>query len=63
MVFLQELTDEHAQSLFTKVLRKISLTMEFLRGQITRDMVIQTTSLVATVLFIVAGGYIMNYLV
>lgn len=62
-VEIKELTDEHASSIFSKVLRKISLTMDFLRGQITREMVIQATSLVATVLFIVAGGFIMAYLV
>ncbi|CAL8147772.1 unnamed protein product [Orchesella dallaii] len=62
-VEIKELTDEHARSIFSKVLRKISLTMDFLRGQITREMVIQATSLVATVLFIVAGGFIMAYLV
>ncbi len=37
--------------------------MEFVRTQITREMVIQTGSVIATVLFIVAGGFIMAYLV
>jgi len=60
---LQELTDEHAQGFLFKVLRKVSLTMEFVRAQVTREMVIQTGSVIATVLFIVAGGFIMAYLV
>lgn len=59
----QELTDEHAQGFLFKVLRKVSLTMEFVRAQVTREMVIQTGSVIATVLFIVAGGFIMAYLV
>lgn len=61
--FIQELTDEHAQGFLFKVLRKVSLTMEFVRAQVTREMVIQTASVIATVLFIVAGGFIMAYLV
>ncbi|XP_021948075.1 dnaJ homolog subfamily C member 16 [Folsomia candida] len=62
-VEVKELTDEHAQGFLFKVLRKVSLTMEFVRAQVTREMVIQTASVIATVLFIVAGGFIMAYLV
>jgi len=37
--------------------------MEFVRAQVTREMVIQAGSVIITVLFIVAGGFIMAYLV
>ncbi|CAG7836807.1 unnamed protein product [Allacma fusca] len=60
---VKELTDEHSQGFLTKLFKKINLTMTFLKSHLTKDNVVQTTSLIATILFIVAGGFIMAYLV
>ena len=69
MIFLiyfllfQDLIDEHAQGIMSKILSKLLQTADFFRDNITKDQLLPVLSVVATILFIVAVGYILSYLV
>ena len=60
---VRELFDEHAQSLFVRIANRMIEMVETLRESVTKDELLPAVSLVVTVVFIIAGGYVMNYLV
>lgn len=60
---IKELMDEHAHGLFVRVANKMLEAVEALRESISKDELLPAVSLVVTVGFIVAGGYVMSYLV
>ncbi len=60
---ISELFDEHAQSLFVRIANRMLEMLEIVRESITKDELLPALSLVATVAVILAGAYIMNYLV
>jgi DnaJ family protein C protein 16 len=63
LFFFQELIDEHAQGIMSKILTKLLQTADFFRDSITKDQLLPVLSIVATILFVVAGGYILSYIV
>merc|ERR1712152_91885 len=60
---LEQLVDEHATSVFARIANRMIELSEILRDNITMDELIPAASLVATVGVIIAGGYLMSYLV
>lgn len=60
---LGQLVDEHATGIFVKIANKMIEISEILRDNITKDELIPAASLVMTVGIIIAGGYVMSYLV
>lgn len=58
-----QLVDEHATGIFVKIANKMIEISEILRDNITKDELIPAASLVMTVGIIIAGGYVMSYLV
>ena len=59
----RDLFEEHAQSLFVRSANRMIEMVETLRESVTKDELLPAVSLVVTVVFIIAGGYVMNYLV
>ncbi|XP_063228337.1 dnaJ homolog subfamily C member 16 isoform X2 [Bacillus rossius redtenbacheri] len=59
---VQELIDEHAQGILTRILTKLLLTADFLKDNVTKDQLLPVISVVVTVVFVVIAGYIMSYL-
>jgi hypothetical protein len=47
----------------SRILTKLLQTAEFFRDNMTKDQLLPLLSIVATILFIVAGGYILSYVV
>jgi DnaJ family protein C protein 16 len=60
---IEHLVDEHASSIFARIANKMIEMSEVLRDNITKDELIPAASLVLTVAVIIAGGYVMSYLV
>ena len=60
---LETLLDEHAVSMFARIANRMIEISESLRDNVTLDELIPAASLVATVGVIIAGGYLMSYLV
>ncbi|KAJ9586685.1 hypothetical protein L9F63_019723, partial [Diploptera punctata] len=60
---IKELIDEHAQGIMSKILSKLLQTADFFKDNITRDQLLPLLSILATILFIIAGGYILSYIV
>ncbi|CAL4095406.1 unnamed protein product, partial [Meganyctiphanes norvegica] len=60
---VQELFDEHAQGIVWRIINKLASVQDYLRENLTQDDVLPAVSILATILFIVAGGYLMSYLV
>lgn len=60
---VQELFDEHAQGIVWRIINKLVSVQDYLRDNITQDDIVPAVSIFCTVLFIVAGGYVMSYLV
>jgi len=60
---IEHLVDEHASSIFVRIANKMIEISEILRDNITKDELIPAASLVVTVGVILAGGYLMSYLV
>eukprot|EP00092_Neocalanus_flemingeri_P087100 GFUD01109853.1.p1 GENE.GFUD01109853.1~~GFUD01109853.1.p1 ORF type:complete len:797 (+),score=258.24 GFUD01109853.1:84-2474(+) len=60
---LEQLVDEHATSVFARIANRMIELSEVLRDNITMDELIPAASLVLTVGVIIAGGYVMSYLV
>ncbi|CAG2065462.1 unnamed protein product, partial [Timema podura] len=59
----QELIDEHAQGIVSRILTKLLVTADFLKDNVTRDQLLPVISVLATIIFIIVGGYVMTYLV
>nr|CAG4650887.1 EOG090X049L [Simocephalus serrulatus]SVE94169.1 EOG090X049L [Simocephalus serrulatus] len=60
---MKELVDEHAQGLIGRITARLVSAAEVLGDHITRQEVLAVGSVVGTVLFIAAVGYVMTYLV
>jgi len=60
---LDNIMDEHAVSMFSRMANRMIEISEILRDNITLDELLPAVSLVATVGVIIAGGYLMSYLV
>nr|CAD7444027.1 unnamed protein product [Timema bartmani] len=58
-----ELIDEHAQGIVSRILTKLLVTADFLKDNVTRDQLLPVISVLATIIFIIVGGYVMTYLV
>ena len=59
----QELVDEHAQGILSRISSRLAAAVDLLREHITRQELLAVASVVGTVLFILAVGYVMTYLV
>lgn len=55
--------DEHAQGIFTKIITKLLIMADIVYEGMTRDQILPAISIVGTIVFIVAAGYFMSYLV
>ena len=60
---IEHLVDEHATTIFARIASRMIELSEVLRDNITKDELIPAASLVLTVAVIIAGGYVMSYLV
>merc|ERR1719431_626836 len=60
---VDHLVDEHATTIFARIASRMIELSEVLRDNITMDELIPAASLVLTVAVIIAGGYVMSYLV
>nr|SVE85425.1 EOG090X049L [Daphnia pulicaria] len=60
---VKELVDEHAQGIFGRITARLVTAAEVLGDHITRQELLAVGSVVGTVLFIAAVGYVMTYLV
>jgi len=60
---MKELVDEHAQGILSRISSRLITAVELLRDHITRQDLLAVASVIGTVLFIVAVGYVMTYLV
>ncbi|KAK4305788.1 hypothetical protein Pmani_022334 [Petrolisthes manimaculis] len=60
---IQELFDEHAQGIVWRIISKLVSVQDFLRDNVNQDDIVPAVSIMVTVIFIVAGGYVMSYLV
>ncbi|XP_076028926.1 dnaJ homolog subfamily C member 16 l(3)80Fg isoform X2 [Oratosquilla oratoria] len=60
---VQELFDEHAQGIFWKIINKVAFAQEYISQRVHQEDVLPAMSVLVTILFIIAGGYIMSYLV
>ena len=59
---IKELFDEHAQSIFVRIMNRIVESCENLRDTLTREELFPAISLILTVVAIMFGGYLLNYL-
>jgi len=60
---MKELVDEHAQGILSRISSRLAAAVDLLREHITRQELLAVASVVGTVLFILAVGYVMTYLV
>lgn len=60
---LQDLLDEHAQSIFVQIFNKLLLLLEYFGDNLGREHVLPVLSVFGTIGFIVAIGYLLAYLV
>lgn len=60
---LQDLLDEHAQSIFVQIFNKMLLILEYFGDNLGREHVLPVLSVFGTIGFIVAIGYLLAYLV
>ncbi|PNF40918.1 hypothetical protein B7P43_G14976 [Cryptotermes secundus] len=60
---IKELIDEHAQGMMSRIVMKLLQTADFFKDNITKDQLLPLLSILATILFIVAGGYVLSYIV
>jgi len=60
---VKELIDEHATSLFVRIVNRMFEALEAVRENVTKDELLPALSLVVTVGFVIIGGYVMHYLV
>lgn len=55
--------DEHAQGIFTKIITKLLIMADIVYEGMTKDQLLPAISIAGTVIFIIAAGYFMAYLV
>ncbi|XP_025835786.1 dnaJ homolog subfamily C member 16-like [Agrilus planipennis] len=61
--FVKDLFDEHAKGIFGRIFAKLMMFSESVYEGLSKDQVLPALSVVGTVVFIVAVGYFMAYLV
>lgn len=57
-----ELIDEQAQGLLSKVISRILLSYDMLRDSLDKEHILPAISIIGTIVFILAAGYLMAYL-
>ncbi|XP_054263700.1 dnaJ homolog subfamily C member 16-like [Macrosteles quadrilineatus] len=57
-----ELIDEQAQGIISKVITKLLITYDILRDNLDKEHILPVVSVIATVVVILAAGYLMAYL-
>ncbi|XP_055523691.1 dnaJ homolog subfamily C member 16 isoform X1 [Wyeomyia smithii] len=60
---VKDLLDEHAQGLVVRILNKVLLAFEYMTDNLGQEHILPALSVVGTVAFILAAGYLMSYLV
>lgn len=55
--------DEHALGIVARIYSRLASGAEFLREHVTQQELLTVASIIATILFIVAVGYVMAYFV
>lgn len=60
---MQDLLDEHAQSIFVQIINKVFMLIEYFGDNLGREHVLPVLSVFGTIGFIVAIGYLLAYLV
>lgn len=60
---LQELFDEHAQGILARILTKLIMFSSSIYDCLDKDQILPVVSIIGTLIFIVAIGYLMAYLV
>lgn len=55
--------DEHSQSLATRVIKRIIVSIDYLYDSLGKEHIFPVISVIGTVLFILGVGYLMTYLV
>lgn len=58
---VKELFDEHAQSIFVRIINRLSDMYETIKDTVTREEVLPAVSLILTVGAIMVGGYALSY--
>lgn len=57
-----ELIDEQAQGFISRMLTRLMLTFEMMRDNLDKEHILPAVSVIATVVVILAAGYLMAYL-
>lgn len=60
---VKDLLDEHAQGLVIRILNKVLLAFEYMTDNLGQEHILPALSVVGTIAFILAAGYLMSYLV
>lgn len=60
---LQDLLDEHAQSILVQIVNKVFVLLEYFGDNLGREHVLPVLSVFGTIGFIIAVGYLLAYLV
>ncbi|OQR69755.1 dnaJsubfamily C member 16-like [Tropilaelaps mercedesae] len=60
---LRTLTDEHAQGLLTRILKRLALMADAIADNVSKYQVLPVISVVVSFVFIILIGYLMSYLV
>ncbi|XP_058820805.1 dnaJ homolog subfamily C member 16 isoform X2 [Topomyia yanbarensis] len=60
---VKDLLDEHAQGMVIRILNKVLLAFEYMTDNLGQEHILPALSVVGTVAFILAVGYLMSYLV
>ncbi|XP_053688060.1 dnaJ homolog subfamily C member 16 isoform X2 [Sabethes cyaneus] len=60
---VKDLLDEHAQGLVIRILNKVLLAFEYMTENLGQEHILPALSVMGTVAFILAAGYLMSYLV
>ena len=59
----QELVDEHAHTLLRRIASRMYHLWEYVCDRLSREEVVPAVSVLVTIGFLIAGGYLMAYLV
>ncbi|XP_037074988.1 dnaJ homolog subfamily C member 16-like [Pollicipes pollicipes] len=60
---VQDLIDEHAHTLLRRILNRLYHLWEYIGDRLSREEVLPAVSVLVTIVFLIAGGYLMAYLV
>lgn len=60
---VKDLLDEHAQGLVIRILNKVLMAFDYMTENLGQEHILPALSVVGTIAFILAAGYLMSYLV